>query len=95
MICEAGVTIGGFKFKKVDGIRVIQSVFIQDAKKGSCEEIPVSDNNDIDKEKLAKELHKYFRKDVVIIIDIENIPDRLNSNYVDVRFVGVKDIQDA
>ncbi|MBE3092041.1 MAG: hypothetical protein IMZ60_01965 [Actinobacteria bacterium] len=86
------IIIGGFKFEKVDGIRTIQSVFIQDAKDGDCIEVPVLNDAGINKEKLAKELLEYYRKEVVVIVDIKNNINRPNSNYVDLGFVGIKDI---
>lgn len=89
MIGEGKVNIGGFKFEKVDGRRNIQSVFIQDVKEGSCAEVPIVDDINIDKEKLAEELLDYYRKEVVVCIDIKNDPDRPNSNYVDLGFVGI------
>ena len=90
MIGETEVTIAGFKFEKIDGKRIIQSVFLLDIEKGNCMEVPVADDPDIDKEVLAKELPNYFRKDVVAFIDIENGTNRPNSNYVNVRFIGIK-----
>ena len=53
-------------------------------------EVPVASDNDINKEKLAKELLNYYRKDVAALIDIENDSNKLYSNYVDIRFVGIK-----
>ncbi len=90
MISEAEVTIGGFKFVKVDGKRTLQSVFILDAKEGSCTEVPIVYDINIDKEKLAEELLDYYRKEVVAFIDIQNDPDRPNSSYVNLGFVGIK-----
>jgi len=92
MIGKTNVTIAGFKFEKVDGRRTIQSVFILDSKEGSCMEVPVLDDINIDKEKLAKELLEYYRKDVVAIIDIENDFNRPYSNYVNVKFLGIKEV---
>ena len=90
MIGEAKVTIVGFKFKKVGGTRTLKSVFIQDDKKGDCMEVSIKNEANIDKEKLANELLEYFRDEVVVFIDIQNDPDKSNSNYVDLRFVGIK-----
>lgn len=90
MIFETEIIIGGFKFEKVDGIRTIQSVFILDIQDSSCMEVPILNDAEIDKEKLAKELLEYYRKEVVAIIDIQNIADKPYSNYVDLRFVGIK-----
>jgi len=90
MIGETEIIIGGFKFEKVDGIRTIQSVFILDVKEDSCMEVPVADDSDIDKEKLSKELLDYYRKEVVAFVDIQNINNKPYSNYVDVRFIGIK-----
>ncbi len=90
MISEGKVTIGGFKFEKVDGRKTLHSVFIQDAKEGSCAEVPIVDDINIDKEKLAEELLDYYRKEVVVFIDIQNDPDKPNSNYVDLGFVGIQ-----
>ena len=88
MICEGKVIIGGFKSEKIDSKKILQSVFILDIEKSECMEVTVAD--DIDKEKLAKELLECYRKEVVVSIDIENDPNRTNTNYVIVRFVGVK-----
>jgi hypothetical protein len=90
MIGEIKVTIAGFKFEKIDGKRIIQSVFLLDIEEGNCIEVPVSSDANIDKEKLAKELMDYFRKDVVVVIDVDNDPDRPDTNFVIIRFVGIK-----
>lgn len=92
MIGESEVTIAGFKFEKIDGKRIIQSVYLLDALNGDCIEVSISDDIDLDKEKLAKELLSYFRKDAVVSIDIQNDLSRPNSNYVNVSFVGVKNV---
>ena len=63
MICEGTVTIGGFISEKIDGKKILQSVFILDIEKSECMEVPIADDGNIDKEKLAKELlylHKSF-----------------------------------
>jgi len=91
MIGKTNVIIDGFKFEKIDGKRTIQSVFLLDIERGNCVEVPVSSDTDLDKEKLAKKLLDYFRKDAVVFIDIQNIPDKTYNNSVDVRFVGIKD----
>ncbi len=91
MIGETEVTIAGFKFEKIDGKRTIQSVFLLDIERGNCMEVNVSSDADIDKEKLAKELLDYYRKDAVVFIDIENDLNRTKRNSVNVRFVGIKD----
>ena len=88
MICEGKVTIGGFTSEKIDGKKILQSVFIMDIEKSECMEVTVAD--DIDKEKLAKELLDYYRKDAVVFIDVQNDLSRPNSNYVNVRFIGIK-----
>jgi len=90
MIFETEIIIGGFKFEKVDGRRTIQSVFILDVKEGSCMEVPVVNDTDIDRKKLAKELLDYYRKEVVAFIDVQNDCSRPGSNYVKVKFVGIK-----
>ena len=90
MIGETEVTIAGFKFEKIDGKRILQSVFLLDIENCDCVEVSVASDVDIDKEKLAKELLNYFRKDVVVFIDIKNDHNRPNSNYVNVRFIGIK-----
>ena len=90
MICKGNVTIGGFKFEKIDGKKTLQSVFILDIEKSECMEVPIADDNDIDKEKLEKELLDNYRKEVVAFIDIENDFKRPKSNYVNVRFIGLK-----
>jgi len=90
MLGETEIIIGGFYFEKVEGIRTLKSVFILDTKDYSCMEVPVLDDPDVDKEKLAKELPDYYRKEVVAIIDIRNDINRPNSNYVDLGFVGIK-----
>lgn len=90
MIGETEVTIDGFKFEKIDGKRIIQSVFLLDIEGGNCMEVPVADDPDIDKEKLAKKLLEYYRKEVVAYIDIKNDINSPNSNYGVLRFVGIK-----
>lgn len=90
MIGETEVTIAGFKFEIVDGRRTVQSIFILDAKDGSSMEVFILNDADIDKEKLGKELIEYYRKEVVMVIDIKNDINKSNSNYVDVRFIGIK-----
>ncbi len=90
MIFETEVIIGGFKFEKIEGKRIMQSVFLLDIENYSCMEVPVASDTDISKEKLAKELLDYYRKEVVAFIDIKNDFNRPNSNYVDVRFIGIK-----
>lgn len=90
VLFETEIIIAGFKFEKIDGRRTIKSVFMLDVKDGDCMEVPVLNDADIDKEKLAKELLEYYRKEVVAIIDIKNDIYRPNSNYVDLGFVGIK-----
>jgi len=84
------IIIGGLTFEKVNEIRTLKSVFVLVAKDGSCMEVPVLDDENIDKEKLAKELLNYYRKEVVALIDMQNDINRPNSNYVKLWFVGVK-----
>lgn len=88
MICEGNVTISGFKFEKIEGKRILQSVFLLDIENSECMEVTVAD--DIDKEKLVKELLECYRKEVVVSVDVENDHNRPNTNYVNVRFVGIK-----
>jgi len=91
MLGETGkIIISGLTFEKIDGKRIIQSVFLLDIEDGSCIEVPVASDVDTDKKKLAKELLNYFRKDAVVLIDIQNDLSRLNSNYVNLRFMGIK-----
>ncbi len=90
MISETNVIIDGFNCEMVVGKRIAQSVFLLDIEKSNCMEVPVLDNNDIDKEKLVKELQENYRKEVAVFIDIKNDYKRPNTNYVIVRFVGVK-----
>jgi hypothetical protein len=90
MIVEAEVTIAGFKFEKIDGEKTLQSVFILDIENSSCIEAPIKNDFNIDKEKLSKELIGYYREDAVVVIDVDNDPDRPDTNYVIVRFVGIK-----
>ena len=86
------VIISGLTFTKVNGKRTVQSVFIQDSKDGDCIEVPVLDDKSIDKEILEKELIEYYRKEVIVIVDMKNDINRPNSNYVDLGFVGIKNI---
>jgi len=90
MIGESNVTIGGFKSEKIDGEKILQSVFLLDIENCNCIEVPVTSDTDIDKEKLAKELLDNYRKEVVVFIDIENDFNRPNGNYVNVKFIGIK-----
>ena len=91
MIGETGkIIIAGFTSEMVDGMRTIKSVFILDAKDGDCIEVPISEDNEIDKEKLTKKLLEYYRKEVVAIIDLRNDINRSHSKYVDLGFVGIK-----
>lgn len=90
MIGETNVTIAGFKFEKIDGKRIMQSVFILDIENNSCMKVPVASDIGIDKEKLSKELVDYYRKEVTVFVDIKNRRDKPYSNYVDVKFVGIK-----
>ncbi len=90
MLSETEVTIAGFKFEKIDGKRIIQSVFLLDTERGNCIEIPVLNDENIDKVKLTKELLEYYRKEVVAIIDVRNSINKSNKNYVDLGFVGIK-----
>jgi len=91
MLGETGkIIIAGFTFEKVDGKRTIKSVFILDAKDGDCIEMPILDDKSIDKEILEKELIEYYRKEVIVIIDMKNVINRNNSNYVNLGFVGIK-----
>ena len=89
MICEGSVTIGGFTSEKIDGKKILQSVFILDIEKSNYMEVTVADN--IDKEKLSKELLNYYRKEVIAYINITNCKDKPDSNYVVIRFVGIKE----
>ena len=92
MLGETGkIIISGLTFEKVDGRRTIQSVFIQDAKDGDCIEVPISEDHEIDKEKLTKKLLEYYRKEVVAIIDLRNDMNRPNSNFIDLGFMGIKE----
>ena len=90
MIGEAKVNIAGFSFEKIDGKRIIKSIYLSDIENGSYTEIYVPSDTNTDKEKLAKELLNYFREDAVVLLDIQNDLSRPNSNYVNVRFVGIK-----
>jgi len=90
MLGKTEIIINGFYFEKVDGIRTLKSVFVLDTDNNKSIEIPVLNDANIDKEKLAKELLENYRKKVVAIIDITNDIKRQNSNYVDLGFVGIK-----
>jgi len=90
MLFETEIIINGLNFEKVEGIRTLKSVFILDTENNTCVEIPVLNDANIDKEKLAKELLEHYRKKVMAIIDIKNSVIRPNSNFVDLGFVGIK-----
>lgn len=90
MLCEGEVIINGLSFEKVEGIRTLKSVFILDTDNKKCIELPVLNDENIDRWKLAKELLEHYRKKVIAIIDIRNDIHRPNSNYVDLGFVGVR-----
>jgi hypothetical protein len=90
MIFEAKVTIAGFKFEKIDNIRIIQSVYLADIENGDYLPVPVSNNIDVDKKKLAKELVNCFRKDVFVILDMQNDLNNFLSGKVYIYFVGIK-----
>ncbi|MCL5772383.1 MAG: hypothetical protein M1479_08945 [Actinobacteria bacterium] len=90
MIGETDIIIDGFNCEMVDGKRIAQSVFLLDTEKSNCMEVPVLDDNDIDKEKLVKELQENYRKEVVVFIEIKNDYKRPNTNYVIVKFIGIK-----
>ena len=90
MIGETNVIIDGFNSENVNGKRIAQSVFLLDIEKSNCMGAPVLDDNDIDKEKLVKELQDNYRKEVPVFIDIKSDYKRPNTNYVIVRFVGIK-----
>ena len=91
MLFETEIIINGLNFEKVEGIKTLKSVFILDTENNTCIEMPVLNDENIDKEKLVKELLEHYRKEVVVIIDIKNDSNRLNSKYVDLGFVGIKD----
>ena len=42
------------------------------------------------KEKVGNELLDYYRKEVIIFIDIENRSDKQNSGYINLRFIEIK-----
>jgi hypothetical protein len=88
MICEGKVNIDGLNFEKIDGKKILKSIFILDIENNKCIEVPILD--DIDKEKLAKELLDCYRKEVVACIDIKNDHNRPNTNYVIVKFIEIK-----
>ena len=90
MIGEAKVNIAGFKFEKIDEKRIIQSVYLLDIESGDCLPVSISNDINIDKEKLAKELVNCFRKDVVAIIDVKNDYKNWLSGKVYINFVGIK-----
>lgn len=90
MIIEVKVIIDGFKFDKIDNKRVIQSVYLLDIEKSDCLEFYVSNDIDIDKEELAKKLAKYFRKDVDVLLDMQNDFKNMFSDRVYITFVGIK-----
>ena len=90
MLSETEIIINGFYFEKVEGIRTLKSVFVLDTDNNKSIEIPVLNDANIDREKLAKELLEHYRKKVMAIIDIRNDIHRPNSNYVDLGFVGIK-----
>jgi len=89
MLYEAEIIIGGFSFEKVKGVRTLKSVFVLSIDNKTSIEVPVLDDESIDKGKLAKELIEYYRKKVKAIIDIKNAGIMKNRNFVDLGFVGV------
>jgi hypothetical protein len=90
MICEGKVNIGGFNSERIDGKKIIKSVYLSDIENGNHVEAFVPDDLDLDNEKLAKDLMDYYRMDAVVFVDIQNDPRRPNTNYVNVSFVGIK-----
>ena len=91
MISEVGkIIIAGFTSEIIDGVKTIKSVFLLNPKNGRCGEVPISKDYEIDQEKLAKEIFKYYRKEVIAIIDLEFKDYRPDVNFVDLRFVVVK-----
>jgi hypothetical protein len=92
MICEPSnkFNIAGFKFEKIDEKRIIQSVYLLDIESGDCLPVSISNDINVDKEKLAKELVKYFRKDVNVLLDIQNDLNNFLSGKIYIYFVGIK-----
>lgn len=90
MTGETKVIISGFKFEKIEGKRILHSVYLLDTLNGDCIPVPISNYFNVDKEELAKELVNLFRSEIVAMIDVQNDPKRPNSNYVNVSFVGIK-----
>jgi hypothetical protein len=92
MICEPNnkFNIAGFKFEKIDDKRIIQSVYLSDTLNGDCIAFSVSNDINVDKENLAKELVKYFRKDVNVILDMQNDLNNFLSGKIYIYFVGIK-----
>ena len=89
---ETKVTLAGIKYERIDGKRVLQSVFLLDVKEGVCHEYLIADDIEIDKEKLAIELIENYRKEITVIIDIKNDYRRPNGNFFITKFVGIKNI---
>lgn len=90
MIGISTVTIGGITFENTDGERILKSVFLMDVNKSECAEYLVSDDENIDKDKLAEDLLKYYRKEVTVFIDITSRDYKPYSNLVDIKLVGIK-----
>ena len=93
MICKPDnkFIIAGFKFEKIDEKRIIKSVYLLDIESVDCMEFHISNDIDVDKEKLTKELVNYFRKEVFVILDMQNDLNSFLSGKVYIYFVGIKD----
>jgi hypothetical protein len=93
MIIESKVTIAGFKFGNIEGKRILQFIYMLDTSNGKCIPVTISDENNIDKGKLVKELVKLFRKKVNAIFDIQDdLNSKLPGNVI-VNFVGFKNVK--
>ena len=81
------VIVAGFRFENIEGKKELASVFLLEKEK-SCREYLIADG--VDKDKTFKELIQNYRKEIKPIIDLKEDYRRPDSNYVIVKFVGIK-----
>ena len=64
MIGEMEFIISGINFKKIDGKRILHSIFVLDIENSESGQMLISDDYDIDKGRLSKELLGCYRKTI-------------------------------
>ena len=94
MIFGGKVGIAGFKFERIDGKRILQTVYLLNTSNGSCMPASISDDFNINKEELAKELANLFCTEVDVVLDIQNDYESKYAGSVIVNFVRVKSVND-